>query len=40
MADPEIAIMTVRQEEDGSYQLFTHYLAGQMIVEQIRNNFV
>ncbi len=35
MADPEIAIMTVRQEEDGSYQLFTHYLAGQMIVEQI-----
>jgi hypothetical protein len=36
MADPEFAIMTVQQQLMGSFQLITHYLAGQLIVEQIR----
>jgi hypothetical protein len=36
MADPEMAVMTLRQEQQGTYQLITHYLAGRVIVEQRR----
>ncbi|NJN95288.1 MAG: hypothetical protein HC875_14860 [Anaerolineales bacterium] len=36
MADPKIAIMTTLQEVEGFYQLITHYLAGPVIVEQMR----
>jgi hypothetical protein len=37
MADPEYAIMTVRQEAMGPFQLVAHYLVGQLIVEQSRS---
>lgn len=36
MADPDMAVVTLRQEQRGTYQLITHYLAGRVIVEQIR----
>ncbi|MCB9420411.1 MAG: hypothetical protein H6667_11445 [Ardenticatenaceae bacterium] len=38
MADPETAVITLRQERRGTYQLITHYLAGQVIVEQRRTS--
>lgn len=36
MADPKIAIMTTLQKAEGFYRLITHYLAGPVIVEQMR----
>ena len=36
MADPEMAVLTLRQGRRGTYQLVTHYLAGRVIVEQMR----
>lgn len=36
MADPDMAVVTMRQEKRGTYQLITHYLAGRVIVEQMR----
>jgi hypothetical protein len=38
MADPDMAIVTLRQERRGTYQLITHYLAGRVIVEQMRTS--
>lgn len=38
MADPDTAVVTLRQEQHGTYQLMTHYLAGQVIVEQRRTS--
>jgi hypothetical protein len=38
MADPEMAVVTLRQEQRGTYQLITHYLAGRVIVEQRRTS--
>ncbi len=38
MADPDTAIVTLRQERRGTYQLITHYLAGRVIVEQMRTS--
>jgi hypothetical protein len=36
MADPDMAVVTLRQERRGTYQLVAHYLAGRVIVEQMR----
>lgn len=36
MADPDKAVVTLQQEPRGTYQLITHYLAGRVIVEQMR----
>jgi hypothetical protein len=38
MADPDTAVVTLRQERRGTYQLIAHYLAGQVIVEQRRTS--
>ena len=38
MADPDMAVVTLRQEQRGIYQLITHYLAGRVIVEQQRTS--
>ena len=38
MADPDMAVVTLRQEQRGTYQLIAHYLAGRVIVEQRRTS--
>ncbi|GJM42726.1 MAG: hypothetical protein DHS20C20_30080 [Ardenticatenaceae bacterium] len=36
IADPETVILTLRQEQEATQQLMTHYVANQLIVEQAR----